>query len=281
MSTTAGHLLTAAGLTIALAESCTAGLLASTLTDVAGSSAYVLGGVVSYSNEAKMRLLGVPESTLSSQGAVSAETAAFMAAGARTVFESDMALAVTGIAGPGGGTADKPVGLVYLHLAGPDASWGERHVWPYDRIGNKLASVEAALSMLIGYLEGQRTGGRGRGTEDGRPRTEDGRPRTEDGRPKTEDGRPKTEDGGQRPEVLARPVVVEGGWREGRWWLDAIWLEGRRQEISGQGRQSQEVDGTTIVMAETADGARLELVVDIRLGGWRLQRAWWPSGRLI
>ena len=81
--------------------------------------------------------------------------------------------------------------------------------------------------------------------------------------------------------MLARPVVVEGGWREGRWWLDAIWLEGRRQEISGQGRQSQEVDGTTIVMAETADGARLELVVDIRLGGWRLQRAWWPSGRLI
>ena len=267
MSTTAGHLLTAAGLTIALAESCTAGLLASTLTDVAGSSAYVLGGVVSYSNEAKMRLLGVPESTLSSQGAVSAETAVFMATGARTVFESDLALAVTGIAGPGGGTADKPIGLVYLHLAGPDASWGERHVWPYDRIGNKLASVEAALSMLIGYLEGQRTGGRGRGTEDGRPRTED--------------GRPKTEDGGQRPEVLVRPVVVEGGWREGRWRLDAIWLEGRRLEISGQGRQSQEADGTTIVMAETADGARLELVVDIRLGGWRLQRAWWPSGRLI
>jgi len=233
MSTTAGHLLTAAGLTIALAESCTAGLLASTLTDVAGSSAYVLGGVVSYSNEAKMRLLGVPESTLSSQGAVSAETAAFMATGARKVFESALALAVTGIAGPGGGTADKPVGLVYLHLAGPDASWGERHVWPYDRIGNKLASVEAALSMLIGYLEGWRTedrgqrtedrgqrtedGGRGtedggRGTEDGGRGTEDGGRGTEDGGRRTGDGRRRTEDRGQSTEDRGHLLVVGGRW---------------------------------------------------------------------
>ncbi len=260
MSTAAGHLLTEKGLTIALAESCTGGLLASKLTDVAGSSAYVLGGVVSYSNEAKMRLLGVPENVLSNQGAVSAETAAFMAAGARTLFGSDLALSVTGIAGPGGGTADKPVGLVYLHLASLHVSWGERHIWPYDRIGNKLASVEAALAMLMGYLGGQKV---------------------EDGRQKTEDREQKTVAGGQRPEVLARPVVVEGGWRQGRWRLDAIWLEGRRQAISGQGRQSQEADGTTVVMAETADGARLELVADVRLGGWRLQRVWWPRGRLI
>lgn len=260
MSTTAGHLLTAAGMTVALAESCTGGLLASTLTDVAGSSAYVLGGVVSYSNEAKMRLLGVPESTLNSQGAVSAETAAAMATGARLFFDSDLALAVTGIAGPGGGSPEKPVGLVYLHLAAPDAGWGERHRWPYDRIGNKLASVKTALSMLIGYFEGQRS---------------------EDGGQRTEDREQKTESGRRGPELLDRPVVVEGRWREGRWRLDAIWLEGRRQEISGQGRQSQEADGTTIVMAETADGARLELAVDLRAGGWRLLRAWWPTGPVV
>lgn len=267
MSTTAGHLLTAAGLTIALAESCTGGLLASTLTDVAGSSAYVLGGVVSYSNEAKMRLLGVPESTLNSQGAVSAETATAMATGARLLFDSDLALAVTGIAGPGGGSPEKPLGLVYVHLVGPDAGWGERHLWPYDRIGNKLASVEAALSMLIGYFEGQRSEDRGRRTEDRGRRTEDREQKTEDGR--------------RGPEVLDRPVVVEGNSRAGRWQLDAIWLEGRRQEISGQGRQSQEADGTTIVMAETADGARLELAVDLHAGGWRLRRAWWPTGPVV
>jgi nicotinamide-nucleotide amidase len=259
LSTAAGRRLATAGLTIAFAESCTAGLLASTLTDVAGSSVYVLGGVVSYSNEAKTHVLGVPKNTLASHGAVSAETAAAMAAGARTLFNSDLAVAVTGIAGPGGGTPEKPVGLVYLHLAGADAGWGEQHFWPYDRIGNKLASVEAALSMLIGYFEGQRS---------------------EDGGQRTEDRGRRTEDGAQRPKMLDRPVVVEGHWRAGRWRLDAVWLEGQRQEISGVGRQSEKEDGTTIVMAEMANGARLELAVDVRAGGWRLQRAWWPTGPL-
>ncbi len=253
LSATAGQRLAELGLTIVCAESCTGGLLSSALTDVAGSSLYVLGGVVSYSNEAKMRLLGVPEDTLLTHGAVSAETAAAMAVGARALFHSDLALAVTGIAGPGGGTAAKPVGLVFLHLAGPDASWGERHVWPHDRIGNKLASAEAALLLLLRYLED--TGGQAGA------------------------GQPAISD--RRPVVLDRPVVVEGAWRKSGWRLDAVWLDGQRQRISGTGRESQEADGATVVMAEAADGARLELVVDVSQGGWRLRRAWWPAPPLV
>ena len=113
------------GLTLATAESCTGGLVAARLTSVPGSSDVFLGGVVSYANEVKARALGVPEEVLREHGAVSAETAAAMAAGARARLGADVAVAVTGIAGPGGGTAEKPVGLVYLHASGPD---GERAI---------------------------------------------------------------------------------------------------------------------------------------------------------
>lgn len=143
-----GQHLLAAGLTIATAESCTGGLLASVLTDIAGSSDYVLGGVVSYSNSVKQNLLGVRPETLERYGAVSPETAAEMAQGARRLLGSDLAVAVTGIAGPGGGGPDKPVGLVYLHLSAPGTEWAERYVWPYDRLGNKRATVAAALALL-------------------------------------------------------------------------------------------------------------------------------------
>ncbi len=252
VSAAVGQLLLARGFTIALAESCTGGLLASTLTDVAGSSAYVLGGVVSYSNEAKMKLLGVQESTLLAYGAVSPQTAAEMAQGARRLFGSDLAIAVTGIAGPGGGTPEKPVGLVYLHLAAQDAGWGERHVWPYDRVGNKLASVGAGLGM-VGRFLGERLEIRDWGLEVGGWRSEVG---------------------GRRSEVGGRMVVVEGSWREGKWRVRAVWLDGRRREVVGQGRQGQEADGTTIVMIELADGARVELRVDVGRGEWRVGRVW-------
>ncbi|MDE2636755.1 MAG: CinA family protein [Chloroflexota bacterium] len=139
---------------VCAAESCTGGLILSTLTDCAGSSAYVEGGVVSYSNEAKMRLLGVREETLIAKGAVSEEAAAEMAQGALARCGADYALSVTGIAGPGGGTSEKPVGLTYIGLAGPDGYLQvARQVWDGDRIGNKLASVEAALVMLLAALE--------------------------------------------------------------------------------------------------------------------------------
>ncbi|MCY3799402.1 MAG: CinA family protein [Chloroflexi bacterium] len=141
-------------LRVCAAESCTGGLILSTLTDCAGSSAYVEGGVVSYSNKAKMRLLGVREETLIAKGAVSEEAAAEMAQGALAQYGADYALSVTGIAGPGGGTSEKPVGLTYIGLAGPDGYLQvARQVWDGDRIGNKLASVEAALAMLLAALE--------------------------------------------------------------------------------------------------------------------------------
>jgi nicotinamide-nucleotide amidase len=113
---TAG-LLIARGLTLAVAESCTAGLVASRLTETPGSSAFLLAGFVAYSNEAKIRDLGVPPELLADHGAVSAEVCAAMATGARARTGADIGLAVTGIAGPGGGTAAKPVGLVYLAIA--------------------------------------------------------------------------------------------------------------------------------------------------------------------
>jgi nicotinamide-nucleotide amidase len=117
MAETVVHLMAEKGLSVALAESCTGGMLASMLVDVPGSSAMLTGGVVAYSNEVKMALLGVREDTLATHGAVSAETAQEMAQGAVKHIKADYALAVTGIAGPGGGTAEKPVGLVYVALS--------------------------------------------------------------------------------------------------------------------------------------------------------------------
>ena len=154
LSQRVGALLIDRGANVCAAESCTGGLMLSTLTDCAGSSAYVEGGVVSYSNEAKMRLLGVRGETLIAKGAVSEEVAAEMARGALALYGTDYALSVTGIAGPGGGTAEKPVGLTYIGLAGPDRVLRvERRVWDGDRIGNKVASVEAALEMLLAALD--------------------------------------------------------------------------------------------------------------------------------
>jgi PncC family amidohydrolase len=148
-----GKLLSARNLTLAVAESCTGGLVGHRLTEVPGSSAYFLGGVVAYAYEAKERLLGVRHATLYDHGAVSAETALEMARGARRVLGADVGLSVTGIAGPGGGLPDKPVGLTYIALSARDGERSERHVWDGDRSGNKARSAEAALDMLRRYLE--------------------------------------------------------------------------------------------------------------------------------
>ena len=154
LSARVGAALLARGSTVSAAESCTGGLILSTLTDCAGSSAYVEGGVVSYSNEAKMNMLKVKEETLIRYGAVSDAVAAEMAGGARSLFGTDYALSVTGIAGPGGGTDEKPTGLTFIGLAGPNGLLKvERHVWASDRIGNKVASVEAALRLLLLALD--------------------------------------------------------------------------------------------------------------------------------
>jgi PncC family amidohydrolase len=141
------------GLTLAFAESCTGGLIADLITDISGSSSYFLGSAVTYANSAKQSIVGVRAETLEKYGAVSAETAAEMAQGARRAYGADIAASVTGIAGPTGATPGKPVGLVYMHLSTAGAEWGERHVWDDDRLGNKALSAEAVLRLALRYLE--------------------------------------------------------------------------------------------------------------------------------
>ncbi|MXZ25955.1 MAG: CinA family protein [Caldilineaceae bacterium SB0665_bin_21] len=145
------------GLTCATAESCTGGLVGHLLTEIAGSSASFMGAAVTYSYEAKEKVLGVDAGLLEAKGAVSAEVAAAMAAGARELYEVDVAVAITGVAGPGGGTPDKPVGLVHLHLSGADGcEEGRRKVWPSDRRGNKELSAREALTMLAAWAASRR-----------------------------------------------------------------------------------------------------------------------------
>jgi PncC family amidohydrolase len=150
-----GDLLRSRGLTLALAESCTGGLLGHRITSVSGSSDYFRGAIVAYASDVKRDLLDVREETLTRHGAVSEETAREMAHGARRVIEADLGISITGIAGPTGGTPEKPVGLVYIGLAAPDGEWVERHVWQGDRRQNKGRSAEAALDLLRRYLEGE------------------------------------------------------------------------------------------------------------------------------
>jgi nicotinamide-nucleotide amidase len=144
-----------AGLRIATAESCTGGLVAATLTEVAGSSDVVERGFVTYSNQAKTELLGVPAELIERVGAVSAEVAEAMALGALERSAADVAVSVTGIAGPGGATAEKPVGLVYLGACrrgqGP---CHEKHLFPGDRRAVRQASLAAALALLACQLVG-------------------------------------------------------------------------------------------------------------------------------
>jgi PncC family amidohydrolase len=147
-----GALLVARGLTLVTAESCTGGLVANRITDVPGSSAYFLGGFVAYANEAKEEMLGVGRETLLAHGAVSEEVALEMARGARQRLGATLGVSTTGIAGPTGGTPDKPVGLVYVALSAPGMELCQRHLWQGDRLASKAQSAEAALKLLQSYL---------------------------------------------------------------------------------------------------------------------------------
>ncbi len=144
---------TKAGITIVTAESCTGGLVSDAITDVPGSSDYFLAGIVSYSNPAKERLLDVPHSLLEAHGAVSAQVARAMATGARERSGALVAASVTGIAGPSGGSAEKPVGLTYVAVADPDGVEVQRHVWQGNRLENKEASARAVLELLVSRCE--------------------------------------------------------------------------------------------------------------------------------
>jgi len=149
------NLLKEKKMTIAVAESCTGGLITNRLTDVPGSSEYMECAVVSYSNAAKITMLGVPAEVIEKNGAVSEETACLMAEGARKLAGTDLGLASTGIAGPSGGSENKPVGTVYLALSAADKTICRHHVYRWDRKRNKLIFSEAALHLLKNFLQGK------------------------------------------------------------------------------------------------------------------------------
>jgi PncC family amidohydrolase len=148
-----GQELIKSNLTLAVAESCTGGLVGHRITNVPGSSTYFLGGIVSYSNDAKERLLGVSHATLYDFGAVSEQTAREMARGVRRALGADIGVSVTGIAGPGGAMPGKPVGLTWVALSARNTDQARQFIWSGDREENKAQSAEAALALLHGYLE--------------------------------------------------------------------------------------------------------------------------------
>ena len=149
------EIMHARGLTLATAESCTGGLVSDRITNISGSSEYFPGGIVAYSYEAKTSLLGVSWDTLNAHGAVSEETVLEMARGTRKLFDADIGISVSGIAGPTGGLPEKPVGTTWFGLSTNTGEWARHFIWDGDRVQNKHASSEAALQFVIDYLEGK------------------------------------------------------------------------------------------------------------------------------
>lgn len=152
LEVSAGEILRQRGLRLAAAESCTGGLLSHLITNVPGSSTYFMGGVISYSNEAKVRLLGVRWSTLEKYGAVSQEAVLEMASGVRKALAADIGLSISGVAGPGGGSPDKPVGLTWIGMSTTDVDEAWSYTWSGDRLQVKEQSARQALQLLIDYL---------------------------------------------------------------------------------------------------------------------------------
>ena len=140
-------------LTLVTAESCTGGLIGHMLTEAAGSSAYFLGGILAYSNAVKVEQLQVPLAVIEQHGAVSEPCARAMAEGARKLLNADLSVSVTGIAGPGGGTAEKPCGLVFCAVAGARGTIVSRNIWTGNRSENKQASAAEALRLVFSYLQ--------------------------------------------------------------------------------------------------------------------------------
>ena len=143
------ELAIARGLSVGTAESCTGGLIGHSITSVAGASDYYVGGIISYADAVKTASLGVGAGAIERHGAVSAQVAVAMADGLRERLGCDYAVAVTGVAGPSGGSEAKPVGLTYVATAGPEGDEVRRHLWDGDRVENKERSAAAALELLI------------------------------------------------------------------------------------------------------------------------------------
>jgi nicotinamide-nucleotide amidase len=232
LAETIGQLLTERGLTLAVAESCTGGLLGHLITNVSGSSAYFPGGIICYSNEAKRAYVGVRAESLDKHGAVSAEVAVEMASGVRQAFDTDIGIAITGIAGPGGGREDKPVGLVYIALADAAGTQVWRFVWQHDRVGNKVASAEAALALLHEHLTG----------------------------------------GPRMPAMSNNDLTVEAQFRaDGSVHPLALIRGGRRERITDWGRQWRDDAGCQHFLVMTSPTMVLELIFDPRGPQWRAE----------
>jgi PncC family amidohydrolase len=154
-----GNLLRARGLKLATAESCSGGLVADLITNIPGSSDYFIGGVVAYAYEAKVALLHVSWDTLRQYGAVSRETVIEMARGVRTALGANIGVSISGIAGPGGGLPDKPIGTTWIGLSATDGDWARKFLWNGDRRANKESSAHAALQFVLDYLDGKPTNG--------------------------------------------------------------------------------------------------------------------------
>ena len=154
IGTAIGKILKKKGRTLVMAESCTGGLASNRLTDVPGSSGYFIAGVVAYSNDVKKELLGVTENTIKKHGAVSREVARAMAEGARSAFRSDIAASITGIAGPGGGSRKKPVGLAFLGFTSGKISKSKRVLFAGDRRTLKESFAQALLEFILVNLKG-------------------------------------------------------------------------------------------------------------------------------
>ena len=153
LETTIGRLLHERSLKLAVAESCSGGLLADHITDVPGSSDYFVGGVVAYAYEAKVALVHVSWDTLRLHGAVSRETTVEMARGVRTTMGADIGVSITGIAGPAGGLPEKPVGTTWIGFSARDGDWARKFVWKGNRRSNKEASAQAAMQFILDYLD--------------------------------------------------------------------------------------------------------------------------------
>jgi PncC family amidohydrolase len=143
------------GLRVTTVESCTGGLVGHLITEVPGSSAYFVGGFVTYSDELKRQAVGVPNEVLAAHGAVSAQVALAMASGGRERTAADLAVSVTGIAGPDGGSPSKPLGLTYVAVADVSGAVVQRHVWTGDRAENKRRSAAAALELLLERIDAE------------------------------------------------------------------------------------------------------------------------------
>ncbi len=151
-----GQILAERGQKVAFAESCTGGLIGHRITNIPGSSEYYLGSITAYAYEAKVHWLSVSWDTLEAHGAVSREVVLEMANGVREALKADVGLSVSGIAGPGGGMPEKPVGTTWVGLATAEGAWARHFCWDGDRIQNKTDSADAVLQMLLEYLEGER-----------------------------------------------------------------------------------------------------------------------------